>query len=143
MHRLHLWNQEQREHDVDRVGNHRKCYHVRVLLETVLLCEHLKSDANLPSVILSVCRLVLPPQAAEHIQALINNTNEQRRLHTPSAATVSRARARVEAAYMFVCRNTLFARPDCLRICIMVDSSPQGGRDYELLMMTIVAKVKR
>ena len=55
--------------------------------------------------------------------------------HPPS--TVSRARFQVDVAYMLALRHK-FQAGHGVRVNLMVDSSPQGGRDYELMVMTVV-----
>ena len=53
----------------------------------------------------------------------------------PSKSALSRARCIVDVAYMLMWRDVNGQHPDTAHY-LMVDSSPQFGRDYEALLRT-------
>ena len=80
---------------------------------------------------------MLPAAAAQEITALVKSTDDKRQFHSPSPSTLSRARFQVDVAYMLILREK-FQVGQGARVNLMVDSSPQGGRDYSLMVMIVV-----
>ena len=61
----------------------------------------------------------------------------------PSQATISRVRARVDVAYMMHFRATIddmFDNHSSAAMYAMADKSPQGGREYEQVVLFIVKR---
>ena len=99
-------------------------------------CGYLTSDLRKGSV--WVLRACLPPDIAEHTVKLL--TAEDTPLRIPSPATLSRLRGRMDVAWMLVWRQELaqMLADSGLVMYPMVDSSPQAGRDYEMLVLSIL-----
>ena len=134
---MYLWQQDLVSHDLFSAVEKRRLYSIQTLSETVLLCKHLRSDANLKSVILAACRIVLPAVAAQEITALVKSTDDKRQFHISCPSTVARARFHVDVAYSLTLRQK-FQAGQGARVNLMVDSRHQGGRDYELMVMIVV-----
>ena len=62
-------------------------------------------------------------------------------MRLPSKASLSRMRGRVDVAWMLKFRSLLQYMMDNGGVTIypMVDPSPQGGRDYEMVVMSVIA----
>ena len=136
---LHKWNQEQAKTQIALtcMSSRRRMFDVKTLLHAVLLCEYVHRDANLRDVVIGACRLVLPPAAAVEVERIVES---ELRAVAPSPPTISRARAQVDAALMLCMRDCLYVVDGTpKRVCLMVDSSPQGGRDYELALAAVVS----
>ena len=112
-------------------------YNVFYLLHCCLLCNLLRADKSLEEAVKHACRVVLP----HHIQVVVLDMVDNKRRRMPSAATVSRLRLKVDVAWMLLSRRKLEAMmaSGIVANC-MVDSSPQGGHDYELMHLTVHCK---
>jgi hypothetical protein len=118
-----------------RSWGNRQPFKVQFLVECVLLSGLLHVDGSLKQALQGAVRLCLPP----HVANVVSQTLDNGSLQIPSGSTISRRRLMVDVAYMMHRRalNDKFGR-GAVRY-IMVDSSPQGGRDYELVVVTSIA----
>lgn len=105
------------------------------LLEGLLLTRMLANDRHLRDVLVRAVHYVLGPGAAASVQADIAG----RRLHVPSASTLSRGRLKFDVLSMFV-RQAEFKSEGAFFVFLSSDSSPQGGLDF---MMSLEDRVSR
>ena len=112
-------------------------YNAYYLLHCFLLCDLLRADSSLGEAVRYACQIALPKHVQDVVLLMLDDGNRP----VPSAATVSRLRLKVDVAWMLLARKKM---EDLLRdglvVHCMVDSSPQGGHDYELLHVTFLAK---
>ena len=121
------------------VQAYNKKYSIVTLIHTFLACGYLKSDGQIRDACQWMLRACLPKDIAEHmVKHLIS---EEDRLRLPSKSTMSRLRGRVDVAWMLTFRSILhnMILDGGVVMYPMVDSSPQAGRDYEMLVVNIVA----
>ena len=123
--------------DAELLSAGRESYNAYYLLHCFLLCDLLRADSSLEEAVRHACRIALPL----HVQDAVLLMLDEGQRPTPSPATVSRLRLKVDVAWMLLLRRKMedFLRNGLVVHC-MVDSSPQGGHDYELLHLTFVAK---
>ena len=110
------------------------------LVQCLVLCNMLKSDGSLLQVVRSAVSMVLPSWLATPIvQRLECDAPDGDRIVLPHESTISRARLSVDTAYMSLMSSRLqkeiAANERCVRY-YLVDSSPQGHRNYELISET-------
>ena len=62
----------------------------------------------------------------------------------PSKSTISRLRLKIDVAWMLLTGTWLHAALDGagLIVHVTVDSSPQGGHDYELLSLSVAFQIR-
>ena len=115
-----------------------RTFNIYLLLNCFWTCGFLRSDDALRNSVELACRLALPPSAAE---ALLASWRTQARL-VPSKSTMSRLRLKIDVAYMLLTRQRLQALMDDGGHIVypMVDASPQGGSDYELMLLSMVRR---
>jgi hypothetical protein len=105
-------------------------YKTGFLLECLVLSFGLRSSSSVGAAMLQAARC-LPPVWAASLSGVIQGTKS-----TPSASTLSRARLYVDVGFMLCMQQEhalLLAESPIL--FGLVDSSPQGGRNWELLEM--------
>jgi hypothetical protein len=122
------------------VQAYNKKYSIITLIHAFLACGYLKNDGQFRDACQWMLRACLPKDIAEHmVKHLISQ--EKDRLRLPSKATISRMRGRVDTAWMLTFRSILhnMIMDGGVVMYPMVDSSPQAGRDYEMLVVNIVA----
>ena len=124
--------------EAPRVGN--EAYGVYYLINCFLLCDMLKSDADLRATLQLACKIVLPKHVCDAVLKLFQEEDRP----VPSKSTISRLRLRVDVSFMLMTRDWLRAQLQLGGVVVhaMVDSSPQGGHDYELLSLSITPKSK-
>ena len=117
----------------------KETYNVYYLLHCFLLCDLLKADSSLAEAVRQACHIALP----KHVKDVVLQLLDDGQRPVPSPATVSRLRLKVDVAWMLLQRRdfqqALSDGSGMVAHC-MVDSSPQGGHDYELLHVTLVGK---
>ncbi|CAK9065537.1 unnamed protein product [Durusdinium trenchii] len=126
-------------HDEAVIQAGQDSYNVFYLLHCFVLCDLLKSDKSLEEAVQHACRIALP----KHIQDVVLNMLRNKKRPVPSPSTVSRLRLKLDVGWMMMTRNTIDKMLNVeggVVVNCMVDSSPQGGHDYELLQVSIVRK---
>jgi hypothetical protein len=104
------------------------------LTSFLLLATHLKDTSDLRDVIQKCCEMLLPTDLLELAMDILHST------YVPKAPEVSRARFFLDVAWMLHHRvRNMLPRPAFSR-SLAWDSSPQGGRDYELAIMRSILK---
>ena len=116
-------------------------YPIMKLLEAFHACGVLKNDTKFKAAAAAALRAALPKQiSGPFLRRLLHQDNRM-----PSATTISRLRGRVDVALMILTRKLLQSTIDTgdggFVLYPMVDSSPQGGRDYEMVCLQIVFRV--
>ena len=116
-------------------------YPIMKLLEAFHACGVLKNDTKFKEAAAAALRAALPKQiSGPFLRRLLHQDNRM-----PSATTISRLRGRVDVALMILTRKLLQSTIDIgdggFVLYPMVDSSPQGGRDYEMVCLQIVFRV--
>ena len=135
---LQHFTDEMREHNLgNKYGMlNGKGYAIWYLLETFFLSQMIGNSQRLGSVLQKSVRLVLPAACTDTL-----NPDFMSGRMVPSSATISKLRGTVDATWMLVWRDRL---KEWLRHGVTIfsgtDSSPQGGRDYQILMLDITQK---
>jgi hypothetical protein len=106
----------------------------RYLIQCLILADSLAADAYLKDVMLKVIRILFNRQFAESI------AEQMAHLRVFDKTDMSRARLYIDVALMLWFRklHTKELETGSVRY-IMVDSSPQYGRDYELVLTKTIA----
>ena len=120
------------------IGDSTARFAIEAVVQCVTLCNKLRNSDLVIDAIADVCRLVLPLRDAEEI---IDKLRGKGSLRIPGKDKISRSRLVVDIAFQFCLRDLYFNAKVLSRglaTCIMIDSSPQFGRDYELAMMTCI-----
>ena len=107
-------------------------YRAAFIIQVLLQCDLLKSDGSLKDSLKQALRIVLP----KSLQPMFLDLVEQH--INPSASSISRWRLLLDASLMLHIRAERRKEwADGRRSVrwLMIDSSPQGGRDYELVVM--------
>jgi len=116
-----------------------RAYDVSYLTRCFFLCDALSNAAALKDVLINAARVLLPLKAAEILQRSLDGDE---RAPVPSASTISRLRGRIDMAWAMVWRSRI-REWLCQGVDPVVypgtDSSPQGGRDYQILVLDFVA----
>ena len=107
-------------------------YRAAFVIQVLLQCDLLKSDASLKESVKQALMLILPKSLRSMFLDMVDEHV------SPSPGHISRWRLLLDAAFMKQMR--MQRRKDWAehRACVrwmMVDSSPQGGRDYELVVL--------
>lgn len=115
----------------------REAYNIYYLLHCFLMCDLLKSDSSLEEAVRHACKIALP----RSVQAMVLEMLDSNQRPMPSPATISRLRLKIDVAWMLLVRKQIHAllQHGVVLHC-MVDSSPQGRHDYELLHVTLLDK---
>ena len=107
------------------------------LIRCFLLSQSLRSASQLKVALYNATVIVMPKQAASIMQAALDNDNST----VPSPSTISRARGRLDVAWMLVWRDRLKSwLSDGLVVYLGTDSSPQGGRDYQIVVLDFMLR---
>ena len=114
-------------------------YSVSSLLNYFILSGFLHRDADLREALESCCKLVLPADQANAALSLLHGDGHYK-LNVPSASTISRARFKVDVAWMLVVRDQLKA---CLlnggvKLFVQTDATFQAGKQYQITILNIV-----
>ena len=111
----------------------KRVYGVHMAINALVFSGLISNDHKLRETIISSLRLSLPPVLLEPMLVLLEGTA----LRFPSPSTLSRWRFVLDAAYMLIMRD--MNQADFYRYW-MIDSSTQGGTDYELQYVCFVEK---
>ena len=113
------------------------------LIDMYMAVHHLKDCRRYRSTLVTGCRLLLPPADAD-IMASIVGDKSKFKLAADNSSLISRLRFRLDFAYMQFMRRKfkhwLSPEDGGAVIYAMVDASPQGGRDYEMLLVNVVRR---
>ena len=123
----------------DAVRSGCEAYDVFYLINCFLFCNVLKADQDLRKAIELACKVVLPKHMCDSILELFRTEDRP----IPHMSTISRFRLKLDVAAMLLTRDwlhKLLQQRGGIISHIMVDASPQGGHDYELLSVCIAAK---
>ena len=108
-------------------------YRAAFVIQVLLQCDLLRTDASLKDSVKQALALIIPksllPMFLDMVEEYIS----------PSPGQISRWRLLLDAAFMLWTRNDrrkAWSEDRSFARWLMVDSSPQGGRDYELLVMS-------
>ena len=114
-------------------------YSVVTLIHSFVACGYLKNDGRFRDACRWMLCACLPKDIAEHMVGLLISDKQQLRL--PSPATLSRLRGRMDTAWMLTFQLILqdMMLDGGVVIYPMIDSSPQAGRDYEMVVLNVVA----
>ena len=110
-------------------------YPVKQLVQGLLLTSHLRNSTHLQAVITRSVQMVCPSNLASEIVDQIKLGT----LPVPSAATLSRHQQTLLAGLLLHQRKTdvAIASPESIRY-LLVDSSPQGGREWLLVAASTI-----
>lgn len=115
-------------------------YNIVTLVNAFWACGHLKADATLLEASCWILRTCLPPVVADSLVQRFQK--EESPTILPSKSLISKLRGRVDVAWMLTFRAELARMISDHGVCIFpfVDSSPQGGRDYEIVVLNVIDK---
>eukprot|EP00972_Heterocapsa_arctica_P111591 16426936-Heterocapsa_arctica.AAC.1 len=116
-----------------------QAFSILYLIRCFLLCQSLTSAAALKTAMCHAARLVMPSKAADIMEGALDNDNST----APSPATVSRLRGRIDVSWMLIWRDRIQTWLDSnggLAVYPGTDSSPQGGRDYQILVLDFIPR---
>jgi hypothetical protein len=136
---LQIFTDELREHNLsNKYGlQHGQGYAIQYLLESFFLSQVLTDSQHLGSVLKKSLRLILPAKVADTMGTYFSSNTP-----VPSTATISRMRGRVDTTWMLVWRDRFQEwLDDGLVVYLGTDSSPQAGRDYQIIMLDIIPKI--
>ena len=136
---LQFFCDEARVHEFDMHAPSSKCsYSILTLINAFWACQYLKSDHKLRESCIWMLKLTLPKSVATHYCQKLQGSPEPMRL--PSASTITRTRGRIDVAWMIIFRKLLhfMLSNGGVSIYPMVDSSPQGNRNYEIVIFNLV-----
>ena len=110
-------------------------YGIIYMLNCFLLCSLLHQDSDLTEALVNASRILLPSNVAQRVVERLLD----RSLPTPSKSCISKKRTTIDVAYMLLMREQIDKFVD-ENVCtyLQVDSSPQGGTDYELVVLHFV-----
>ena len=122
------------EHTAEVASTDKRKKHAPLfLLNMFCVCKQLKSDSALYKALLFATRAALPPHlVASQLRVL-------ERLSLPGPSLMSRLRLKLDCAYMMHMRQQWadWLHDGCV-IYVGSDASPQGGRNYEMVVLRIV-----
>jgi hypothetical protein len=114
-----------------------RAYNVTYLVRCFFLCDALSNAGDLKEVLYNAARVLLPLKAATVLQKSLDS----RQAPIPSASTISRLRGRVDIAWAMIWRRRVgewLQQPVGPVVYPATDASPQGGRDYQILVLDII-----
>ena len=114
-----------------------------LLVNSFVTCQLIRNDSMLRKVAIGALKCWAPDfLSEEYIDKALADAGAKR---LPSAATISRIRARIDVAYMLSMRGQLRKSLHCadcaesgITLNITADKSPQGGREYEMIVVDYV-----
>lgn len=95
----------------------------------------IKDDSDLRDVLARSIRMTLPPTLAGPLASAVESEDL---VSLPSPSILSRWRFLLDAAFMLCCREAMLCDPQVRYL--QIDSSTQGGKDYELIVLTCISK---
>ena len=115
-----------------------KGHDVATLINAFMAAQLLKNDADILNMCCWCARLTLPEGFADDVV----KTLQEMKQPVPSASTIRRTRNNVDVAFMLHMRDVIafFFRNDegCV-VYIIADKRPQGGREYEMVVLDFIA----
>ena len=123
-----------------------KAYGVTTLINAFMAAHLLKNDSQLKTMCHWCARLVLPPMEADAVVKML----EEKKDAVPSASTIRRARNKIDVAFMLHMRDVIASyfrneegipQEGCA-VYMMADKSPQGGREYEMVVLDFIARMR-
>lgn len=122
--------------DGDKVGA-RLAYKAAFMIQCLIMSNLLARDSTMRDTISLALRMSLPRSLSEPLAKAVDDPTS---FPLPDKATISRWRVCLDAAFMLWCRRHT---PPMNHIrYIMVDSSTQGGKDYELILVCSVVRAE-
>ena len=111
-------------------------FRVGHLVEVMLCSMFLKSDQSLGQALMTAASLLLPRALAD---AWIQKLSDDPDLYMPSPAILSQRRAALDMGFaLFQQAQIKQALQSGAFLYAMTDSSPQGGRDYEITVLDMI-----
>ena len=123
--------------NASRAGTRR--YNVSTLLNFFFLSGFLHRDRDLREALEWCIKLVLPQDQATAALKLLHGDGPHK-LNVPSASTISRARFKVDVAYMLVFRDRLkaFLQQGGVKIIVQTDATFQAGKQYQITILNMI-----
>ena len=117
-----------------------RCKHsVLKLLDFFFLAQYLHNDGDLRHVLLLAASACMLPSEAEQVKRRLERPDSASTMRVPSAATISRARGRIDAAYMLLYREFLEHRLDRGdRVYVQCDATWQAHREYQICLLNLL-----
>lgn len=112
----------------------RFAYRTTFLVHCLVMSGLIMSDGKLRDILLNSVRMLLPPALAKPLADVVRSPGL---LPLPSKSTTSRWRVMLDGAFMLWTRRR--SNIDAVYYA-MVDSSTQGGNDYELIVVASIRK---
>ena len=113
----------------------RKHFNVLYLVKAFWLSTLLHADRDLTKILIWAARCLLTPGAAAHVERRLRSNPD----HVPSASVLSKRRLSIDTAVILLTRESILQLVAGGATChMMIDSSPQGGRDYELALLSFI-----
>ena len=117
-------------------------YNHMTLINSVVMCQDLKNDSKLRKTCIRAAAIFGQNAAEAFVRSIIDNARAAR---LPSIATISRARGRLDVSHMLETRKMMWRilhlqNDDVpgMFLYIIPDKSPQGGREYEMVVVDYV-----
>ena len=102
------------------------------MIELVALAERLKNTSQLRDVMRRVLKITLPEDVQSMVEPMLQ------KLHRMDKGAISRAHLTLDVGFMLHQRVRNHLVPKQVR-CLMWDSSPQFGRDYQMCLVQSLA----
>ena len=113
-------------------------YGIHALLNHFWLANCLHSDGQLRDVLAYAARVCLPPQAAAEALEFLDAAAEGR-MRVPSASTISKARGRVDVAWMLLFRREVARKLEAgVKVFVQCDATWQAHREYQIVLLNFV-----
>lgn len=116
-----------------------RAFHITFLISCFWATGLLRHDHDLREILTLGVSICLPQRLAKECSKYLV-PGGQMQMQLPSKATMSRMRGRIDAAWMMMTRDILrqLINSCGLALYVQVDASPQGGRDYDMIVYNIV-----
>ena len=117
-------------------GRANQAFRMTYLLETFMLSVLLRDDQQLKDALRQAAHILLPSSLARAWSQRL----QSREIRVPNKDVLSKRRFCVDSAFTMVQRSwlqTLCQQP--IAVFMLVDSAPQGGRDYELILLHVAS----
>lgn len=101
------------------------------------------NDSNLRETLKLACLVSMPKQAAQHAASFIDG-HDHDRMRVPSAATMSRVRARLDTAWMLYFRDYIVKQKLVtfggagVRLFVQTDATWQARQEYQVTVLNMV-----
>ena len=132
-------------HEAGSLQKFRKYAAVR-LVEFFWISGFLQNDRDLKSALRHACGILLPPGAKEETLQFIDGVSESGSyLRIPSAATLSRCRARLDVSWMLLFRKWLTSHLQHqggagVSLYVQTDATWQAKQEYQVTVVNVVQK---